>query len=94
MQTQDDVALLEVACHYYYCANDFYLETAAERAAIEKLLKGGLLKATGAPRLSTSVTARIVGGPTEPKYKGTEGLRVYIEALRAVPLPVLKWELP
>ena len=73
---------IEVLLHYYACAGDYpKMDTPAFKAAVIKFENLGLIYKSN--QLDTVV------------YKGNrEALKVYAEALMAVPLPVQKWIIP
>jgi hypothetical protein len=74
---------IEIALHYFYRREDLRFPASdAQSRAIVQMIDAGML-------------ARSPDG-VSPKYVGTEGLRVYVEALKAVPLPRLetKWVMP
>lgn len=78
---------IEILFHYYTTPGDYRdgdLSAPAVREAIDNFLNhpdGALLKANANPAL-------------QGKYSTTERCQVYIDALRAVPLPVQQWVMP
>ncbi len=74
-----------ILLHYYtrpvdYDDGDF--RAPVVREAIDKFSKAGILK------------RKDPFPPYPESYEGTDGLRVYVEALCAVPFPELRWVMP
>ncbi len=71
-----------ILIHYYTNSGDYHdgdFHAPAVRDAIDRFYKCGLLK-----RRDAMVDS----------YEGTKGLKMYVEALEAVPLPELLWVMP
>ena len=79
----DHLSPLEVMMliHYYAIHNDFqFIEAPAQRHAIEKFLRLGLIE--------ENIQIR----DDDPKYVGnTEALEPYIKKLCSIPLPKMEW---
>lgn len=77
--------MLKIALHYHctqvtdYGAEDGSHFKPAVEAALTMLHDRGLLVKTGSD---------------SPKYRRTEALTVWVDAMRKVPLPVRKWVIP
>lgn len=73
---------LSMAIHYFVRADDFPGVVAGlgpQTGCVSRLLEAGLIEATP-------------DGPAA--FAATDGMRVYIDALLAVPYPVKKWVMP
>lgn len=72
---------IEIMLHYHCCASDYRdgdFSAPAVRDAIDDFRARGLLKESGNKRV----------------YEPTEGVRLYVDALCAVPAPVQRWVIP
>lgn len=72
---------IEILLHYHCCPGDYRdgdFAAPAVREAIDGFRDAGLLKDSGQGRI----------------YEPTDGVRAYVDALCAVPLPVLQWVVP
>jgi hypothetical protein len=79
--------MISIALHYYCRAGDFgkgigdnNFDAPAVRDAIGDMRSAGLLAASPAG--------------CEAQYFATEGLKVYVEALKSVPFPLQQWAIP
>ena len=77
---------IEVALHYFYSPNDHPdIDVPGYQQALANFLDNGMLVARDMAEDSQAEAS---------KYKSTDRLRVYCEALKKVPLPVKKWVIP
>lgn len=77
---------IQIMLHYYALADDFRngdFSAPAVIEALETFVRQGMLRATAFGRQRG-----------EPAYKITDKGRAYVEALKAVPLPVSRWVIP
>lgn len=73
------LAAIEIAIHYYYTPVDIDLSVKGVARSIKSLIVLGLLEPCPNDHGS---------------YKATDRCGVYVEAIRALPLPVQKWVMP
>jgi hypothetical protein len=77
--------LIKIALHYYITSSEDCSELEsrfeAQQFALSVLLESGLLE-------------RIGGDRDELKFRGTDALKVWVEAICAVPFPVQQWVIP
>ena len=85
---------IKILLHYYSTAgqyNEGEFDAPAIREAIDEFVQLGLLKRDPPDSMCSRADGILTA---EERYKATDGVKIYVETLEAVPLPVLKWVMP
>lgn len=82
-----------IALHYWTTPGDYPhlsddLQPSYVGETVTKFLEAGLLRAC---QKGVTSTSRLVLGQ---KYEATDAMRVYIDAICAVPFPIQQWVIP
>ena len=77
-------AEIEIALHFFYSPAEYPKPSPVSLRTEQALLDAGMIEAAPAEDR----------GPGMSPYRATEGLRLYVEALGAVPWPAKVWRMP